>query len=233
MVPIVTLQQNVLKPPACEDRFSTRISGSDDIPLPCHRQASTVGDDASSTHQKRVHFNRKQNSHDNICRDDYTDEELAACWVTQEERASHYKCFEKTIKRMESGKKANKDNTYRGLEDFLQTDSIDRTVHDCIDAVMDEQKRQWDISFKVIEWDLFREVSREVSTQSAKYSLAMAQYDAHETCAANIAEEDDDSFEGDDFPKGAAEIPQSFKDNANCKHFWHPKKLRSHMQPSS
>ncbi|CAJ1954219.1 unnamed protein product [Cylindrotheca closterium] len=230
MVPLVNRQ--VLKLPSCDDRFSTRFSGSDNIPSPCHRRASTVGDDASSDPKKRVHFSSKRRSRDIICRDDYTDEELAACWVTQEERERHYKSFEKTVKRMESGKKAKKDDTYRGLEDFLHTDSIDRTIHDCIDAVMDEQERQWQISINVIDWDRFREVSLEVSTQSAKYALVMAQYDAHETCAAIIAEEDDDSFEGDEFTKGAAEIPQSFKDNANCKQFWHPRKIRSQMQSS-
>lgn len=230
MVPFATIQQQdrqMLKP--CH-RFSTRISGSDDIPSPCQRTSSTLGDD-DSTQKKRVHFSGKHQAHTIICRDDYTAEEFGACWVTQEERTRHYKSFERTIKRMESGKQPKKNCTYRGLEDFLQSNSIDRTVHDCIDAVMDGQERQWQVSLNLIDWDLSREVSLKVSTQSAKHALAMADYDACEACAVNISEEDDDSFEIDEFSQGD-EIHQSLKDNANLKQFWHPKKLRRYMRPS-
>lgn len=92
-----------------------------------------------------------------------------------------YDSCENVVARMEAGKRPKKNTPYRGLEVFLNSNSIqmEETIHDCIDAVMDEQDRQWNKT-DYIDWDLFRKVSLEISTLSVSLARNMAIYDEKE-----------------------------------------------------
>lgn len=113
--------------------------------------------------------------------DDYTEEEVNACWYTCEEMSLIHYSNAKVIARMEAGKHPKKNTTYRGLEKFSKSgkDTAVLLVHACIDAVMDEQERQWKEDI-VFDWGQFREMSLKVSQQSMSLAYKMAEYDERE-----------------------------------------------------
>jgi len=123
-------------------------------------------------------------------RSEYTSEEMNDSWYSSAEKELMYDTHAETVRRMETGKRPKKNTTYRGLENWLDTNAeqLDRTVHACIDAVMDEQDRQWDeLESNIVDWDRFREESLTVSRQSAILAFKMAAYDECEAGKAYVA----------------------------------------------
>ena len=92
-----------------------------------------------------------------------------------------HKCA-KTVRRKRSGKMPKKNSSYRGLETFDDASEAQfrRIVASCIDAVMDEQDRQWDEGDDVFDWDAFAEVSMACSEASVAAALANGRSDARE-----------------------------------------------------
>ena len=132
---------------------------------------------------------------------------------------------------MISGKKPKKNSTYRGLEQFTEDNDSDQIIHDCIDVVMDELQRQWSPEdYGTYDWDRFRQISEQVSSQSADLAVQRGDYDACEAHQAYVAmskeelceTDDDSSVDSIDFIE-PPEIPQSLKGFVDCVH---PRKLK-------
>jgi len=161
--------------------------------LNCDRFSAHCGNDGGdgppmSSRKSLVRFSKQQPQVQTIVsREDYSASEVNACWYSPEEKSTMYEGYEKMVMRMEQGKRPKKNTTYRGLENFSETNSaqLDEIVHACIDAVMDEQDRQWQED--VFDWNNFREISLEVSEQSAFLAYKMAEYDEREARKAYIA----------------------------------------------
>ena len=122
--------------------------------------------------------------------DDYSAEEVHSCWYSADEKGQMYDEHAEIVRRMESGKRPKKNTSYRGLENWCNDNALalDELVHACIDAVMDEQDRQLDeIPRDTIDFDLFRQVSLEVTRQSANLAYKMATYDETQARKAYIA----------------------------------------------
>lgn len=156
------------------DRFSNCSNDCDSIPSSFHRHSL-------------VRFANKPQVQTITNRDDYTGNEANACWYSCEEKSLMYKSYEKTVIRMEAGKRPKKNTTYRGLENFSEANSsqLDTIVHACMDTIMDEQDRQWEGD--IFDWDQFREMSLEISQQSISLAYKMADYDEREARKAYIA----------------------------------------------
>ncbi|CAJ1945114.1 unnamed protein product [Cylindrotheca closterium] len=120
-------------------------------------------------------------------RNDYTPTEVHACWYSAEEKELMYESCETVVDRMEAGKRPKKNTSYRGLENFIEANAsqFDDTIHAYIDAVMDEQERQWDND--MFDCELLREVALEVSLYSASLAHKMAAYDVNEARKAYIS----------------------------------------------
>jgi len=160
--------------------------------LNCDRFSNTNKDSTPSSYHRRVRvrFDYQTQVETIVCREDYSPSELNACWYSSEEKTSMYEGYEKTVMRMEAGKRPKKNTTYRGLENFSETNSfqLDEIVHDCIDAVMDEQDRQWaENTTDEIDWSCFREMSLQFSLQSSSLAYKMAEYDEREARKAYIS----------------------------------------------
>ena len=108
---------------------------------------------------------------------EYTEEELSNCWFTSQERERILEEHENTIKRMEKGKKAKGNASYRGLEFETEKGSLDkaRRIVKCIDMVMDEQEIQW--QHGVFNWDRFARFSQKASKESVRVALNVARRD--------------------------------------------------------
>ena len=173
MAPLMRDQQQVQL--NC-DRFSNCSNDCDSSPSSSHRRV-------------RVRFSHQPQVETITSREDFTPSELSASWYSGEEKRELYEDYEKIVMRMEAGKRPKKNTTYRGLENFSETNSaqLDEIVHDCIDAVMDDQDRQWAENGDEADWDSFREVSLQVSLQSASLAYKMAEYDEREARKAYIA----------------------------------------------
>ncbi|CAJ1932551.1 unnamed protein product [Cylindrotheca closterium] len=158
------------------DRFSNCSNDSDSSPSSSHRRV-------------RIRFNHTPQVETIESKDDFTPSELSASWYSGEEKRAMYEDYEKIVMRMEAGRRPKKNTTYRGLENFSETNSaqLDEIVHACIDAVMDDQDRQWAENGNEADWDSFREVSLQVSLQSASLAYKMAEYDEREARKAYIA----------------------------------------------
>ena len=91
------------------------------------RFSATCGNDStpsSSSHRSRkIKFNHSPQVETIVNRDDYSADEINACWYSAEEKSAMYEGYEKTVQRMEAGKRPKKNTTYRGLENFSETNS--------------------------------------------------------------------------------------------------------------
>jgi len=169
---IVNAPQNVGE--FCSDKFSNCSNDRDISPSSFRRRSL-------------VRFAHKSQVQTTTNRDDYIAKEVNACCYSCEEKSLMYESDEKTVVRMEAGKRPKKNTTYRGLENFSEANSsqLDIIVHACINTVMDEQERQW--KEDIFDWDRFREMSLEVSQQSISLAYKMAKYDEREARKAYIA----------------------------------------------
>ncbi|CAJ1945113.1 unnamed protein product [Cylindrotheca closterium] len=135
----------------------------------------------------RVSFHPTVDFHHIVNRDDYSSEETNACFYSLEEKELMCESCEMAVNRMEAGKRPKKDTSYRGLENFIEANAtqFDDTIHAYIDAVMDEQERQWDND--MFDGELLREVGLGVSLHSASLAHKMAAYDENEARKAYIS----------------------------------------------
>lgn len=161
------------------DRFSNCGNDCDAAPTSSHHSRGIVN---------RVHFAPSVHVQPIANRDDFSPEEVYACFYSSEDKDLMYGSDEKTVSRIKAGKRPKKNTSYRGLENFIESNSsqLDNTVHACIDAVMDEQDRQWSEEGS-FDWGLFREASLKVSPHSVSLAFKMAAYDENEARKAYIS----------------------------------------------
>ncbi|KAL3941540.1 MAG: hypothetical protein SGBAC_004124 [Bacillariaceae sp.] len=101
-----------------------------------------------------------------------------------------YESHAMDVHRMEAGKRPARHSCYRGLEKLCRKNlaMVDSAVYACIDAVMDEQQRQWDESSTAsADWELYREASLEVSRHSEILAYKMAMCDEREARKAYVS----------------------------------------------
>jgi hypothetical protein len=127
--------------------------------------------------KSRVSFKSEIHVQSTLNREDYTLEEAGGSWFSAAEKVKMFLYHDKTVQRMESGKRSKKNSSYRGLENFSKANAseLEIVIHACVDAVMDEQEKQWKLD--VCDWERFAAVSREVSEESLTLSRKMAEHD--------------------------------------------------------
>ena len=116
--------------------------------------------------------------------EDYSEKELRRCWYTPEEKEKMNKSKDKLVARLETGKPLKGDMTYRGLECWTVDggQELDDNIARVVDAVMDEQDRQWaedDDNFELIA-----EISQGASAGSAELARSLAIQDEKEAKSA-------------------------------------------------
>jgi hypothetical protein len=173
---------------------------------------------------RRVQFSSAVQSVNKIMtRYEYTAKEMKACWYTLEDKAKRDAKHEKTVARFESGKAPKRGQTYRGLECWSVEGAreLEATITRCVDAVMDEQDRQW----TTFSDDLGRlaGVSIQTSGSSKQLSWEMARLDAQAVAPVVIEEGVDvsssetgsDALNGIPVPVEKKERRRSLKNNKN------------------
>ncbi|KAL3941541.1 MAG: hypothetical protein SGBAC_004125 [Bacillariaceae sp.] len=160
------------------DRFSNCGNDCDAAPTSSHHRRIV----------NRVHFAPSVHVQPIANRHDFSPEEVHACFHSSEDKDLMYGSYEKTVSRIKAGKRPKKNTSYRGLENFIESNSsqLDNTVHACIDAVMDEQDRQW-AEEDYVDWGLFREASLKVSLHSVSLAFKVAAHDENEARKAYIS----------------------------------------------
>jgi hypothetical protein len=138
---------------------------------------------------RRVQFSSAVHSVNKIMtRYEYTAKEMKACWYTLEDKAKTNAKHEKTVARFDSGKAPKRGQTYRGLDCWLVEGAREfaATVTRCVDAVMDEQDRQWRTFSD--DHDRLAAVSMQISGPSKQLSWEMARLDAQAVAPVVIEE---------------------------------------------
>ncbi|CAJ1932493.1 unnamed protein product [Cylindrotheca closterium] len=118
-------------------------------------------------------------------REDFTDEEKKLYWYSAlEKEKMHDQCF-KDAMRLELEEVKNP-SCYRGMEPFTTEgeQSSTNAINACIDAVMDEQDRQWER--REDDYDRIAAISQEVSKCSVDRAIMRAIEDAREAIRINI-----------------------------------------------
>eukprot|EP00526_Cylindrotheca_closterium_P019735 CAMPEP_0113624898 /NCGR_PEP_ID=MMETSP0017_2-20120614/12849_1 /TAXON_ID=2856 /ORGANISM="Cylindrotheca closterium" /LENGTH=232 /DNA_ID=CAMNT_0000534971 /DNA_START=58 /DNA_END=756 /DNA_ORIENTATION=+ /assembly_acc=CAM_ASM_000147 len=147
-------------------------------------ECSTICTFASSCElplqNKRVQFASHAYCQYTISRYEITLEEALKTWIFADEKAKMMSNYSLTAERMKSGKKAKKNSSYRGLECFHESDAdeLRETIKSCVDAVLDEQEKQWDKDST--NWRKYAKVSKKTSKASVKLALKRAKEDERE-----------------------------------------------------
>lgn len=133
--------------------------------------------------ERRVRFSAATNQiHTIINRDDYSQEEVLSCWFSDDETSKLRATRHKTVQLMleKNYKKTSIFSCYRGLEAWTDKghDEMTIRIHDCKDAVMDEQDFQW----RIDRDDSIRlaQCSRKASKICKLLALQIAQQDYNE-----------------------------------------------------
>ena len=108
---------------------------------------------------------------------DYTSEEKEACWFTTKDKQSSNKRRIRIIKRMEAGKAPKSSQTYRGLVDLTMEggERLDTVLGAHVDAVMDEQDRQWESGQD--DYEKIAEITMQLSVSAKQRALQVALLD--------------------------------------------------------
>lgn len=133
--------------------------------------------------RRRVSFGTDQSSleesHKIICRFDYSQDEIEACWYTPEE--THKMHYEQglLVQWMEESIDCEFNSDCRGLEAQTAIGGRDATLrrYCVVDAVMDEQESQWGNDGHLIDWDRFASVSVKASATSKVIAFERAERD--------------------------------------------------------
>lgn len=120
--------------------------------------------------------------------DEYTPEEIEETWWTPSQREVLNKTHNKTINRLEAGRKEKKSAPYRGLEKIAiegyQTSKQAKNAY--VDTVMDEMERQWRDSngSEPLDWGKISSLTQEITAKSAQEAIMIALSDENEARAA-------------------------------------------------
>lgn len=119
---------------------------------------------------------------------DMSDEEYFLCFYSPDEIDWMNEEQNETADRIESGEEAKRDTPYRGLEAWTQEGQylMNQRIFSCVDAVLDEQDKQWKKN-KSSTRKIAR-ASKSLSKSSNKLALELAKQDEIE--ARKIYEED-------------------------------------------
>ena len=95
---------------------------------------------------RRVTFNKKKPQCFEILNvDDYTESEIEDSWWSEDEQRIQKEQRDKIVESIDKGLRSRRGGSFRGLEKLVVEGYVEMTHrrHRCIDAVMDEQERQW------------------------------------------------------------------------------------------
>jgi hypothetical protein len=128
----------------------------------------------------KVRFDGKVHRREILSREAYTADEAQRSWLSSDEKAKMAEKRYKTVKRMEAGKRPRQNSTFRGLETSTVrgAEHMTKTVEVTVDAVMDEQDRQWKENSD--DWDRLAKVHNKVSKASKDLAIKRAKSDARE-----------------------------------------------------
>lgn len=128
----------------------------------------------------KVRFADKVQSRIILSRKAYTADEAKHSWLSPDNKAKMTEKSYKTVDRMEAGKRPRQNSTFRGLEAYSVQggDNLAQTVEETIDAVMDEQARQWKEGAD--DWDRLARIYKKASKESKDLALKRAKSDARE-----------------------------------------------------
>ncbi|CAJ1943405.1 unnamed protein product [Cylindrotheca closterium] len=131
---------------------------------------------------KHVTFNEIVQCRKTISREDYTELEAHQSWLSREEMAKMTERQFKTAARMESGKESKRESTYRGLECLSAKGEaeLNGVIQYCIDAVMDENDRQFDLFEKIQDSEMIALASMACSAESIQKAMRRGESDARE-----------------------------------------------------
>lgn len=115
--------------------------------------------------------------HEIMTLDDYTEKELRKCWYSIDDKDKMNATKDKTVARIEKGKSPKGSMTYRGLECWTVKggQELDEQIARAIDAVMDEQDRQWKIEQD--DWDRIAVLCHAATADSAVRARKLALQD--------------------------------------------------------
>eukprot|EP00980_Cylindrotheca_fusiformis_P019467 scaffold6708_cov134-Cylindrotheca_fusiformis.AAC.37 len=154
----------------------SKIDASDD---PFYADYYDDEDDDVET-EGTVRFALHMDVFDILCRDEYTDEELAACFYSQDDISDMNAVQTEIADRMEQGKRAKKSSPYRGLEAWTEQGQLDMNerIYACVDAVLDEQSLQW--ADGISSRKRIAKVAKRMSQESVRKALKLAKQDEKE-----------------------------------------------------
>jgi len=152
---------------------------------------------------RRIRFAPEVDVFDIPSRDELTDDEYYLSFYSKEEIACMNQAQNETADRMESGKKAKKSSPYRGLEAWTKEGQqiMSQRILACIDAVLNEQDRQWACGRDSMR--RIAKVYKSLSKTSKLIARELAKKDEKEACKVyeqsceedNPVQEDDDLWE--------------------------------------
>lgn len=140
---------------------------------------------------------------------DYTLEEKESCWFTTKDKQSMNKHRIRIIKRMEAGKAPKSRQTYRGLVDLTMEggERLDTAVGARVDAVMDEQDRQW--ASGQDDYEKIAGISMQLSEPAKQHAIQVALLDEQD---AKLAWDQEPSKEKKKKMKNSSKKPSSKRD---------------------
>jgi len=159
---------------------------------------------------------------DIISLDDYVEKEIRRCWYSSEEKDRMNRNKDKTVARLEAGKPARSGMTYQGLQCWTAAggQALDESIALVVNAVMDEQDRQW--AANQDDFDRIARISASATAHSAKAALETGLKDEMEARLAWSADSDFDLFS--EHSNDTEEIP--IAPNARSELFSAPKLVR-------
>lgn len=140
---------------------------------------TTTSTNATTNSTSRVRFTAEIVEHGIMTREEYTEAEVEESWWTYEERKRLNKKHNKVVDRLEEGKKEKRSSPYRGLEKIAIQGYRDMILarNKYVDAVMDEQEKQWLAGHEWLDWEHIASLVVDVCTTSTKEALEMAKQD--------------------------------------------------------
>lgn len=116
--------------------YGRRNNRSPDTPssqeLAARTRAVSISEDQTTLYEVESHRN-------------YSTKERARCWYNEKDKAKMLARHERVVARLEQQKPCKPTQTYRGLESWTTAGAtaLDAVISQSVDAVMDEQDRQW------------------------------------------------------------------------------------------
>lgn len=150
-----------------------------------------------SDRTRRVTFASMASKYLIISRCEYSRNEIEETWWTPNQRDIINKTHNRTVDMLEAGLKEKKSAPYRGLEK-IAIDGYHKMVeakNNYVDAVMDEQQRQWSEGDLDLDWEIIASLAQHISRQSTQEALMYALYDENEAREAYQTVKVKDLFE--------------------------------------